>query len=82
MSLTTVQRLPQGAARGVVGRPASRRARAIRVEERPGLHASVDPAGALDQRLDELDGRDLLAADRAGRLRETELVQTHGAGSA
>jgi hypothetical protein len=63
---------------------AARRA-AIRAPSRSrsaqACNAGVDPVDALEQRVDEIDGRQHLLANRPRRVDRVERVQAHGKGS-
>ena len=72
-----MERTARHSARDFVGRGPRRGARAVAVDERPGLDAPVHLVDALEQRVDEIDGGELLATDRAGRVRDAELVRAH-----
>ena len=76
-----MERTAEHTARGLVGRLARRQPGALAIEERPRLHATVDPIDALEQRLDQVDGRQHLLANRPRRVEGIQGVQAHGKGS-
>ena len=76
-----MERPAQHAPRGLVGHRVGGGARAVAVDQRPGLDAAVDQIDAFQQRLDQVDGREHLLADRSGGGGDAEGVQAHGAGS-
>ena len=76
-----MEQAAERAPRGLVGRLPRRAARALTVHERPRLHPPVDPLDALEQRLDQVDGRQHLLADRPRRVDGVQRVQAHGSAS-
>ena len=77
-----MERPAEYATRGLVACPARRGPGAVAVDESPRLYPPVHRLDALEQRRDQIDGREHRLADRPGRVDGGQLVQAHGAGSA
>ena len=77
-----MQRAAEHAPRGLVRGPSCGGSRTVAIDERPRLDPPVHLVDALEQGLDEVDRRQLPAADRLRRVDDAQLGQAHDAGSA